>query len=186
MLEETCKSVDEAKDRVLDSSLGVQVMRYLVLVLCVLFAASSEAKGNIGVGFVLGSPTALSAKGFISKKNAWDVQLAFDDDAFIVYGDYLMHFPGAFKTNDPFGSRLTPYVGVGPVLAVETKDRHDEGKFFDERDDDMAIGVRVPFGVEWIGDEVPIGVGLEIGPGIIVAPGTDGFFTAGVTLRYYF
>jgi len=165
----------------------MKVLIQLSLVVLLGWGAGARAESKLGVGFILGSPTALSAKWYESDKRAFDLQMAFfQDHYFLLYGDYLVHFPGAFRAPHRFIRELSPYIGVGPFMAFATKDRHPRGKYFDDDDDDFAIGVRVPFGIEWIWDEIPIGIGLEIAPGIVVAPSTDGVVQGGLTLRYYF
>lgn len=144
-----------------------------------------------GIGLILGSPTALSAKHYMANSKAVDMGLAYNiHDYFLLYGDYLHHFRGVFKTEEKFVNDLTPYVGVGPVLVFDTGNgdyhrRHDRD-YFDDEHGDVALGVRIPLGIEWISDQIPLGVSLEIAPGIVVLPATDAFIQGGVAARYYF
>lgn len=152
-------------------------MRYILAFLFPCFAWA-----EVGVGFVLGEPTALSARWNRNSEQALDLQFAFfRDDYMLVYGDYLFLYPKIVKLK-----HLTPYVGVGPLFAIATDDDHERGRYFDERDDDFALGVRVPFGFEWRLDRVPLGLGAEIAPGIVVLPATEALVQAGLSLRYYF
>lgn len=157
-------------------------------IICALISTTALAKEHkIGVGFVLGEPTALSGKYLVSAQHAIDLQLAFNSsDYLLVYGDYHWRFPGVFNSDDEIVQQLTPYVGAGPLLAFASKKDHGKGGYFDKRDDKFAAGVRIPFGIEWIGAKVPIGIGAEIAPGIVIAPATTGFLQGGITLRYYF
>lgn len=155
--------------------------------------AAKGAGGNFGAGFMLGSPSSLNVKYFQNSKIAFDAGLAFDSNDYVMlYGDYLVHFPGLFKTQSAFINSLNPYVGFGGFMAFSDHDhdhapgqRHDHDLFGDD-DEDFAFGVRVPIGVEWRATEIPLGVSLEIAPGIAVLPDTDSFIAAGIGLRYYF
>lgn len=170
--------------------------KFLILA-SLLFGSLAFAEGKLGAGFVLGGPTALSGKWFKTDEHAFDLQLAFfHDDYFLIYGDFLRHFPGQFNSREKFVRQLSPYVGVGPFFAFANDDHdHHHGvhhhhdhrpKYFEGTDDDFAFGVRVPFGIEWLWDKVPLGIGVEIAPGIVLVPHTDGVVHAGLTLRYYF
>ncbi len=155
-------------------------------------AAPSAARSHqFGAGFVLGNPSALSLKYWVTHREAYDVQLSFfGDDEVLFYGDYVLHFHGLFGARDRFVNQLFPYVGVGPVFAFATDHDHDHyhshGKYFDDHDDKFAFAVRVPFGIEWLADELPLGVGIELAPGMVVMPKTSGILMAGLSLRYYF
>lgn len=150
--------------------------------------------GNLGVGFMLGSPSSLNAKYFQNNKIAFDAGLAFDDDDYIMlYADYLIHFPGMFKSNSPFINSLNPYIGVGPFIAfsdhgdhVHSPGHNHDHDIFGDHDDDFGLGVRVPIGVEWRATEIPLGVSLEITPGMSIIPETDSLVGVGLALRYYF
>lgn len=155
-------------------------------------ATQAFAEGpGLGVGLILGYPTALSAKYFTRTDKALDFGLAYDfDDYLLLHGDYLHHFRGVFKSDEKFVRALTPYVGVGPVLVFDTGNedvhRRRGRDYFDDEDGDLALGLRIPVGLEWISDEFPVGVSLEIAPGIVVIPATDAFVQGGVAARYYF
>jgi|FLYM01.1.fsa_nt_gi hypothetical protein len=149
--------------------------------------AFAQEEGKVGVGFVLGDPTALSFKYFMANDRAFDIQGSINgNDYFLVWSDYLFHYPRYFGTSHRFLELLSPYVGIGVIGALASKSDHDRGSYFDKRDDDFALGARVPFGIEWFWDKAPIAVGLEIVPGIIVAPATRGLLQGGLTLRFYF
>lgn len=149
--------------------------------------ASSGAK-NFGLGVVIGEPTGLSAKLWLSQDRALDFGLSFSfNDYVLVFSDYLFHFPGALGGSSTFASQLTPYVGIGGVLAFANernyyKDRH----FFGTRRDSLGLGLRVPLGIEWTPGRPPLGVFVELVPGISLVPATSGIFEGGIGIRYYF
>lgn len=147
-------------------------------------AAASAAPGDdrgLGLGVIIGEPTGLTAKVWRSAKGAFDVGLAYSFDEYLMtYADYLGNFPGAFAGSSKFSKELVPYIGVGAVLALGEK---SQGTF---RGDDVGLGVRVPFGIEWLPRDYRFGVFLELVPGMSIIPDTDGLLQGGLGIRYYF
>lgn len=167
-------------------------MKKLILPLLVLTFITPKAfsmEEKFGVGAILGDPTGISVKYLINDMGL-DATLSYNNDELIIYGDYLKHFPGRLGKKNAFVSALTPYIGAGPILAFkdEHKYHHDSDFVDDNSDDDWALGVRVPVGIEWMNPEkkLPIGIGVEVVPGLEIVPETEGFFQAGFTARYYF
>ena len=141
---------------------------------------------TFGLGVTLGDPTGLSGKYFMNRQTAIDGAIAYGSHELILYGDYLKHFPGAFGRQNEFVSQLNPYVGVGPVFAFGDGNHDHKHRFMDDDDDDFAFGGRIPLGIEWLPNNVPLGVSLEIAPGMRIVPGTDAFVQGGLAIRYYF
>jgi hypothetical protein len=166
------------------------VMLKIAVLFAVLASFSSYAQRgdkNVGVGFILGSPTALSAKFFQNRTQAWDAGLSFSSNRILLLGDYLQHFPGALSRRDEFIRDLTPYIGVGPILSIRTSNKKESLRNDGlARDDNFSLGGRVPLGIEWLSRQIPIGISLEIAPGIVILPTTTGIFQAGLAIRYYF
>lgn len=156
-------------------------MKKLIILLFVLFSFQSFAK--TGVGVILGDPTALSLKQFFGA-DAVDAGLSFGHHEVLLYGDYLKHFPGQLGKQNEFVANLTPYVGIGPIFAFGDNDKHHH--FIDDDDDTFSFGGRIPFGAEWLSREIPLGVSVEIVPGVAVIPETNAFIQGGLALRYYF
>lgn len=154
-----------------------------VLLLSVFAFLGLQARGEslFGVGFVLGEPTALSFNWYVNEEKAADLQFAIlSDEYFLTYFDYTFHYP------DMKFAQFSPYFGIGAFGVFATQDDHPRGNYFDKRDDDFAVGARIPFGIEWLWKRAPLGIGLEIAPGIVVAPTTIGAIQGGLTLRFYF
>lgn len=153
-------------------------------------STAHAAGGNFGLGIILGEPTGFTGKVYVSPKNAFDFGMAWSfGDYFALYGDYLWQFPGGFGHSSRFVSQLSPYVGVGLVLAFANgKDWWRDGKnrFFGTSRDSFGIGVRIPLGIEWRPSDPPLGVFLELAPGIAMVPSTSAFFMGGIGVRYYF
>ncbi|MES2965574.1 MAG: DUF3996 domain-containing protein [Bdellovibrionota bacterium] len=153
-------------------------------------AQRSSAAGPFGFGIVLGDPTALTGKYNLDDRNAFDFGLAFDFSKWnLIYGDWHYMFPGGFRGNNSFVNQLSPYVGVGGILVMSNQDTIETRKqryFNSTTDSRMALGVRIPLGIEWRTPNVPLGVFIEIVPGIIVIPQTTSFTNAGLGVRYFF
>lgn len=142
---------------------------------------------GFGAGIILGSPTAITAKYWLDQQAAIDGGIAFSlSDYFLFYGDYLFHYPGAFKQKNKFVSELIPYVGVGGIIALANSNRIDNDRYLGRTTGTLGLGVRVPFGIEWMPSKIPIGVFLELVPGISIIPATSILFQGGLGIRYYF
>ena len=126
-------------------------------------------------------------KYFKDKQIAFDAGLGFAiSNYFIFYGDYLYHYPGAFKQKEPFLMQLTPYLGIGGIAAITTNDRSQNYAYYGRTSGSFGLGVRVPLGLEWRPKDPSIGVFVEIAPGISIIPATTAIFTGGIGIRYYF
>jgi hypothetical protein len=147
--------------------------------------ASSLNGGSFGAGLVLGEPTGLSGKLWVGHLTAVDFGLAFSFNSYLlVFSDYLWHFSGVFGRRSTFATQLQPYIGVGGMIASSS----DGGRkhFFSNRNDLTAIGLRIPFGIEWRPSRPSLGVFFELVPGMFLIPGTEGSIGGGVGVRYYF
>lgn len=153
-------------------------------------AQRSASGGPFGLGIMLGDPTALTGKYNASEDTAFDFGLAFDFSKWnLIYADWHHMFPGAIRGNNAFASQLAPYVGVGGLLVFSNQDTVETRKqryFNSTTDSRVALGVRIPLGIEWRTPSVPLGVFVEIVPGITIIPQTTSFTNAGLGVRYFF
>lgn len=174
-------------------------MKSKLIILCLAFSALSlsvskaEAKsgGPFGVGIVLGDPSALTMKYEIDETSAWDGGIAFNLSKWIlVYGDWDYKFAGAFSRGGARGlSNLTPYLGAGLVLVVSNSSDSDTRgfRYFDSSSSSrVALGLRIPLGIEWKPADTPIGVFVEIAPGLTIVPATYAFVQGGLGIRFFF
>jgi hypothetical protein len=135
---------------------------------------------------ILGEPTGITGK-YRFDRNAVDGGLAFSfNEFFLVYGDYLWNFPRAFGASSKFVSELEPYAGVGAILFASTVGGVKNRSYFGTNSSSIGLGFRIPVGIEWLPAEAPLGVFVELVPGIGLVPGTFGFFEGGIGARYYF
>ncbi len=148
---------------------------------------SSFAYGEAGrwaAGVVLGSPSALTAKYWKNSLQAYQFGLGYDMNRHITfYGDHLWHFPRVPGEMNIDAPGLVPYLGIGGLLRVYTdeqpRNRDNEGR-------NMRLVFRVPLGLEWMIPQVPLGLFVEIVPGVRLVPNLTGEFGGGIGLRYYF
>jgi hypothetical protein len=124
-------------------------------------------------GVIFGEPTGLSLKYWVSDVMAIDggVGWSFDDDTDLhLHGDVLWHNFDVFNVSK---GELPIYFGVGA-----------RGQFRDNRDD--RAGIRFPIGINYLFEDVPLSLFLEIAPVLDVVPSTRGDLTAGIGLRFRF
>jgi hypothetical protein len=150
-----------------------------------------EANKTFGLGLILGEPSGLAGKYFVGPSTAIDFAIGYvgccahdHADGVELHADFLWH-PVSLVSAPAF--ELPFYVGVG-------------GRFWDfhYRGDpyhDQALGVRVPFGLAFDFNNVPLDVFLEIAPIFDLFFDTDycggcgdvGFDVEGAFgFRYYF
>jgi len=138
---------------------------------------SAEEAGTpdkrFGVGLMLGEPTGVSFKGWLSDVSAIDallgVSLAEDDD-FTLHTDYLYHFSDLVQLDE---NRLAFYVGGGPRYVAR-----------DHKDD--LFGIRTVGGVSYMFDNVPLDIFFEAGPVFDLTPHGEVRYTVGVGVRFWF
>jgi len=144
----------------------------------ILMAGTLYAAPKIGVGFILGDPSGLTAKAFLGDNDAVDIGVGPGArDGFYLYGDYLRHFGNVFPVPE-----LALYLGFGAGL--HNRDRDDRGRGDD--DDENSLEARLPLGIEYTVRRVPLGVFLELAPALEVIPDFDFHLRGGLGVRYYF
>ncbi len=142
--------------------------------------ASPDARADFGLGIVLGEPTGISGKYRQSAQRGIQGGLAWSFDSYmLLFGDYLFSFPGAFGSKTRFVSQLSPYIGIGGTMFFGNNVRPRSNSSF-------GLGIRIPLGLEWNPGDPPLGVFVELAPGLGLVPGTFGFLQGGIGIRYYF
>lgn len=124
-----------------------------------------------GAGIILGEPTGLSGKLWVSDRNALDAGLSWAfgrSGYFTIHADYLWHFADLLRSSE----RLVPYAGIG-------------GRFGVPREKGL-LGVRVPVGLTFWPRGVPLDVFLEVAPILDLIPATELSGNAGIGARYFF
>ena len=148
--------------------------------------AKTAPGGPFGLGIELGDPSAVSGRYDYADDKAIDAGLSFfSNNWFLVYADGLYKFQDGFGHSHSFFAQTTPYIGGGLVAVSSSSSRHD--RYFSGSDNaNFALGFRIPLGAEWRPVRIPIGVFVEVAPGLVIIPGTYSFLQAGIGARYYF
>jgi hypothetical protein len=171
----------------------------LPLLLLVLFIGDADARGRrrmggrryvangtFGAGLELGSPFGLNGKYFLSDDGALNFGLGADGyyrgdrDGLNLYFDYLWH-PVSLANPDEF--QLPFYIGVGGRFWSFDDDRT-------RYNDASAFGIRIPLGVAFDFNTIPLDIFVQLTPTIDFYRGYNdsaGFlldFSLGV--RYWF
>jgi hypothetical protein len=148
-------------------------MKSSLAVLCTLAVlgtcAVAQDKG-FGLGILLGEPSGLSGKMWVSQVNAVDAGLAwsFKNSGFLhIHADYLWHFPDVISSSE----RLVLSAGLGGRLGTG----HD-----------AVLGVRIPFALAWWPHGVPLDLFLELAPGLDLLPATEFAMQGGIGIRWFF
>jgi hypothetical protein len=121
-----------------------------------------EANKTFGLGIELGEPSGLNGKYFVSDSGALDFGIGwiyshyYYGDGIHLYGDYLWH-PTSLVSSSAF--ELPFYVGVG--LRYWQFDFCDRG-LCNYRG--SAVGVRVPVGISFDFNNVPLDIFLQLVP----------------------
>lgn len=140
--------------------------------------ASTESVSSIdsrdrtfGAGLMLGEPTGLSAKYWLSERGALDFGVAWsfgNETALHMHADYLFHEFDLVKVDD---EPLIFYWGGGVRLKFENQTK---------------FGIRIPVGLAYELKRDPLEFFLELAPIVNLAPKTSASINAAVGARYYF
>ena len=140
----------------------------LVLLACAQVPAQDS---GVGAGLILGEPTGLSAKLWLSQSSAVDAAAAWsflDGGALHLHADYLLHF---YDLVDVPKGRLPFYIGIGGRIVLES---------------DTRIGIRFAAGADYMFDTIPLDIFLEVVPLLDLVPATEFDFNAAIGVRYFF
>ena len=152
------------------------------LVVLVGFSVTANAqRSGTGVGVILGEPTGISLKHWMSPNTAIDGAAAWSlegADEFQFHADYLFHNFSALQQD--LKGQGSVYYGVGGLVRF----KEDNGKGDDN--DDTEVGIRFPIGIDYFLKQWPADIFMEIAPILDLLPGTEIDLNAGVGIRYYF
>ena len=144
-----------------------------------------EANKTIGLGLELGAPTGLTGKYFVASDRALDFGIGdiyhYGDRAGLhLYGDYLWH-PVSLVSTEAF--ELPLYIGIGARIWDFNDNRVNDNGF--------AIGARVPFGITFDLNNVPLDIFFQAAfvLDVLVNYGPHALYPdldASVGIRYWF
>ena len=157
----------------------------------VLFAAQgfspsptlAQSDRDFGLGLIIGDPTGVSLKGFLSEDTAIDGAIGFElihGDTLGVHADFLWHF----HIKQWESAKLDLYLGVGPALGF-----HKRGGPRDREDRDdtrVHIGARAPFGLAVTFNPARFDVFLEVAAKLWLVEDVRFGLDAAIGGRYWF
>lgn len=143
---------------------------WLVFFLLILPAVVQGSSG-VGFGIIVGEPTGLSFKAWVSRTTAFAAAAAWsfkDERKLHFHLDYLLHNFKVFRLKS---GKLPLYYGIGGRIKFET---------------DTRLGIRIPIGVCYIFKHPSLDIFFEIVPLLDLAPETAFNLNASIGLRYFF
>ena len=147
--------------------------RKMVILASILFLSVPvySQTSNFGLGIQLGEPTGINAKLWTSSVNAVDFGLAWSFEGrneMIIQADYVWHSFNVFPVSS---GKLPLYFGIGGRAILR---------------DDPQLGARIPVGIAYMFESIPLDVFAEIAPILNVIPSTDFDLGGGVGVRFRF
>jgi predicted dehydrogenase len=143
--------------------------------------AQAQRSGT-GVGVILGEPTGISLKHWVTADHAMAAAAAWSlagRDALQLHADYLIHNFDALRGDLPDPPAL--YYGVGARLQfLEGRSGRSDA------DDDPVTSVRFPVGCCYFLGRSALDLFVELVPSLDVAPSTEFNLDAAVGARFYF
>jgi len=144
---------------------------------------SSAQDRGWGLGLIVGEPTGITAKNWISDGRAFDAAVAWSFsgyDSFQIHADYLFHNSTWQESTDIEG-RLPLHYGIGARIKLGRDIDGARGARSDSR-----IGIRIPGGMAYYIPDAPIEVFVEIVPLLDIVPATHFDLNAAIGARYFF
>ncbi len=133
----------------------------------------ADVAQTLSAGLMVGEPTGPTVKYFLNDTIAVDAAAGWSlyrhADAEI-HADVLLH---NFNLLPVAEGKLPVYIGAGLM-----------GRFRHDRDN--QAGVRIPVGISYMFENVPVDVFAEIGPAVIFVPDFQGEVVGGIGARYRF
>ncbi len=147
-------------------------MRWMAAAL-LLMAAAGEARareaGQLGVGFIAGTPIGFSAKYYATEKFAFDMAFGVDTGDFNGHADVLILLDRLLP--QPERGKLPLYLGMGVKVRDEVRN---------------LLGIRFVAGASYHFPNHPLEIFAEIAPVLRLKPTSGTDVDGGVGLRYYF
>ena len=137
----------------------------------------AQDKGSFALGGQLISPVGVSGKYALSEKSSITSVLGFfasDGYKEISFELNFIMYANSDKYNVGSGT-LKPYWGGGLTLGA-----NDFGS------SDADFGLRVPFGIEYVLEDAPVEIYMDIGPAVGLSPNVDFGLDSSLGFRFYF
>ena len=146
-------------------------LTFSAAVLIILFSLTPAQCRTFGIGIIAGEPTGISAKWWLDKTMALDFAAAWSfvgEGSIHIHSDYLWHNFDIFKIK---AGELAVYYGAGIYLQMRRE---------------SALGARIPVGLEYLFENSPVDIFLEIVPILELVPATVLGLNGGIGIRFNF
>ncbi|KAB2881116.1 hypothetical protein F9K33_02625 [bacterium] len=143
---------------------------FICLISLSLRSLSAQDHG-FGLGIIVGDPTGINGKLWMSPNTAFDAAAAWDlgkNGGIQVHGDFLIHKYNLITVQS---GKLPVYFGMGGLIGL-----HDK----------KAIGMRGPVGLDYLFATAPVDIFIELVPVFVLIPKTDFTFNGAIGVRYFF
>ena len=156
-------------------------MRIVISFIFFLFAlpvTATPSEGALAGGIILGEPTGLSAKSYVTPTQAFDAALSYSlrTDSVWIHSDYLYHSESLSKSVP--GGRWVPYGGLGGVLYISKNKEKQSSR--------ALIAARLPGGLMFYPTKSSFEFFAEIGLIVGLLPATEVSMSGGIGSRYLF
>ena len=145
--------------------------KYLIITGLVALSFNLIAQDSgFGLGIIIGEPTGVSLKTWVSQKHAVDAGIAWSltNDWFHIHADYLIH---NFELIDVSQGELPFYFGFGARLGIGNN---------------FTLGARVPVGLAYLFEDAPLDVFVEVVPALQLINQIQFQMNGGIGIRYWF
>jgi hypothetical protein len=155
---------------------------FIFFIIVVFFSASVAGavdleEKRIGIGFAAGYPTGISIKIWTHPAGAIDFTMGWSRAAVNKFTGQINLLRHTFDFFEVTSGKLPYYTGIGTRFLVRDPDNLSQ---------ETRIGIRLVGGLDYIFDNLPTELFLEIGPVLDIVPETKMDITAGLGARYYF
>lgn len=132
---------------------------------------SSVGPGVFELGIIIGEPTGISAKLWTGEKTAVDGAIAWslgEGNDMHIHADFLVH---DFSLINVSSGQLPLYYGIGGRVRING---------------DARLGARIPVGLSYLLESLPMDIFLEVVPVLDLVPHTDFDIDLAIGVRYIF
>lgn len=141
--------------------------------------AAADHPNGFGLGLMGGDPSGISLKVYTGYRTAVDAGLGYSylryGTAPSIHADVLWHTASVVDDDDGY---LPFYIGLGGRVKFA-----DAGRNYP----DTRLGIRIPFGVEYVFPVFPLGLFFEVVPVFNLQPWNEWWdYNSSIGFRYYF
>lgn len=147
-------------------------IKLFILVVCLSFSEAGAQDRDFGIGIIVGEPTGISGKNWLTRTTALDFAAAWSfqgEDSFTFHADYLIH---RFSFISVEQGALPLYYGFGGKIKFE--------------DNDSSLGARFPIGLNYHFEDATLDLFLELVPVMELVPETDFKMNGAIGVRFFF